>query len=120
MISRNGQRAGEAVPDIEPRPVVAPAEAAKCIDGNLGLLRRDTNDVEAAIAQQKLQVRPAGLALAALDDEGKLDPAYRRKQSNRRPPPRARAKRAASGSPNSITTSAEVSTTIQRHMPVSS
>src|SRR5271155_361550 len=90
MIGRYSERVGEAVANIQPGPMAAPAEAAKGVHRNFGLLRRGADDVEAAIAEQKFDIRPAGLALAALDDEGEFDPANRREQPNRRAADRAR------------------------------
>src|SRR5437667_8389988 len=89
MVSPHGERVGEAVADIQPRPVAASAEATKRVDGNLGLLRRDADDVKAAIAEQKFDIRLPGLALAALDDEGQLDSRDRREQPNWRVAERA-------------------------------
>jgi hypothetical protein len=59
-------------------------EAAKRVDGDFGLLQGGANDVEAAVAEQKFEIGAAGLALAALDHEGKLDPRHRREEANRR------------------------------------
>src|SRR5215467_4353398 len=84
LVGRHSERIGEAVPDIQPSPMAAAAEAAERVDCDLGLLRRDADDVEAALAQQKIDIRAAGLALPTLDDAGKLDAGYRRKQPNRR------------------------------------
>jgi len=48
-------------------------------DGGLGprrnaaATRRDADDVEAAVAQQKLDIRPTGLTLAAVDRARRLD-----------------------------------------------
>jgi hypothetical protein len=119
LVGRYGKRVGEAVPDVQCRSMAAPAEAAKRVDGDFGLLQGGANDVEAAVAEQKFEIGAAGLALAALDHEGKLDrvTAERRRTGAL---PSACAKRSASGSPKRMATSAEVSTTIQRHMPVSS
>jgi hypothetical protein len=64
--------------------MAAPAEAAKRVDGDFGLLQGGANDVEAAVAEQKFEIGAAGLALAALDHEGKLDPRHRREEANRR------------------------------------
>ena len=64
--------------------MAAPAEAAKRVDGDLGLLQCDADDIEAAVAQQKFEIRAAGLTLAALDHEGKLDPRHRGEGANRR------------------------------------
>ena len=63
--------------------MAAAAEAAERVDCDLGLLRRDADDVEAAVAQQQFEIRPAGLALAAFDDKGQLDPRHCRYQPNR-------------------------------------
>jgi hypothetical protein len=43
-----------------------PAEAAKRVDGDFGLLQGGANDVEAAVAEQKFEIGAAGLAPAAL------------------------------------------------------
>ena len=58
-------------------PVAAAAEAPKCVDGDLGLLQRDADDVEAAITEQKFDVPPTRFTLATLYHKGKFDPAHR-------------------------------------------
>ena len=95
------------------------AKAAERFDCDLGLLLRHGDDIECPVTEQKLEIGPAGLAFAAFDDEGELDPVTA-ESSRAGASPRACAKRSASDSPKRMATSAEVSTTIQRHMPVSS
>ena len=53
VAGRCGERIGEAIADVQLCPMAASAEAAKRVDGDLHQLQRDTDDVEAAVAQQK-------------------------------------------------------------------
>lgn len=91
--------------------MVASAEAAKRVDGDLSLLRRDADDIEATVAEQEFEIRSAGLALAApITKESSTRVTA---ESNRTgASPRARANRSASDCPARIATSAEVSITI--------
>src|SRR6516164_10232798 len=66
VVGRDSERIGKTVADVQPRRVAAAAEAPKCVDGDLGLLRCDADDVEASIAEQKLDVRTARLTLSIL------------------------------------------------------
>ena len=83
MVGRRGERVGKAIADVQPGAVAAAAEAAEGVDGDVRISRRDGDDVEATVTEETFKVRPAGLALAALDDERKLDPCHRREQANR-------------------------------------
>ena len=90
LAGRLRQRIGKAVADVEPGGMAAAAVAAEGVDGDLGMPGRDADDIEAAIAQQQLEVRATPLPLATLDDEGKLDPGHRRDQPHRRRAQRSR------------------------------
>ena len=119
MIGRHRERVGEAVADVQSGSMAAPAEAAKRVDSDVGLLRRDADNIEAAIAEQKVEVRTAGLALAALDDEGKLNPRHRREQAHRCVAESAR-KPLCIGFPQQDRDKRRSIDDLQRHIPVSS
>ena len=77
VVSRDSERIGsKTVADVHPRPVAAAADAPKCVDGDLDLLQRDADNVEAAITEQKFDVPPTRLTLATLYRKGKFDPAH--------------------------------------------
>lgn len=87
--------------------MAASAKPAECVDGQLGLLGCGADDIETAVAQRQIDIRPAGLTLAALDNAGQFD---RLTAESKRTgaSARVRAKLPASGSASRMATSAEV------------
>lgn len=68
--------------DVQLGPMLPLTKAAKARDRDLGLLGRHTNDFEAAIAEQLLEVGATSIALATFHDKAQLNACDRGNQSD--------------------------------------
>ena len=92
------------------------AEGAEGMAGRGQVIGRERHDRDLGLTKEEVELARAGIAQLALDHDRRLDHRGGRHQSHGILLDRL-AKRSASGSPNRIATSAEVSITIRRAGP---